>query len=66
MKIKQRLSHPATWTAIVGLIMLFVNRYIPVEADFIESVLAGIGVLLIALGVYANPTEPGILDKDDK
>lgn len=66
MKIKQRLTHPATWTAIVGLIMLFVNRFIPVETEFIESVLTAIGLLLVALGVYADPTSEGILDKDDK
>lgn len=61
----KRLRHPATWTALVGLIMLFVNRFIPIEADFIESVLTAVGLLLVAVGVYADPTTQGILDKQD-
>ncbi|QBL97934.1 small integral membrane protein [Exiguobacterium phage vB_EauM-23] len=59
---KARLRHPATYAAIVGLLMLFVNRFAPVEVGFMQELFTLLGVVLVSVGVIADTSTPGITD----
>lgn len=59
---KARLRHPATYAALVGLVMLFVNRFAPLEVDFVTNFFNLLGVILISVGVIADTSTPGITD----
>lgn len=61
---KARLRHPATYTAIVGFLMLFVNRFMPLEVDFMTHFFDYLGVVLISVGVIVDTSTPGMTDKD--
>ena len=59
---KARLRHPATYAAVVGLLMLFVNRFAPVEVDFMTDFFNLLGIVLVSVGVVADTSTPGITD----
>ena len=61
---KARLRHPATYAAIVGLLMLFVNRFAPLEVDFMTDFFNLVGVVLVSVGVIADTSTPGITDQE--
>lgn len=60
---KARLRHPATYAAMVGVIMLFVNRFMPTEVGFMTDFFNLLGVFLISLGVIVDTSTPGMVDK---
>lgn len=61
---KARLRHPATYAAIVGLVMLFVNRFAPLEVEFVTDFFNLLGAFLITVGVVVDTSTPGMTDKD--
>ena len=61
---KARLRHPATYTALVGLAMLFINRFAPLEVDFMTDFFNLLGAILITVGVVVDTSSPGMTDKE--